>query len=62
MARPARDKSVPDVWHQDGKKKVVLKMKIKILKSFNYGSVSDPQRLHAGNTQEAEIPKEPGND
>lgn len=26
MARPARDKVVPDVWHQDRKKKVVLKM------------------------------------
>lgn len=27
-------------------------MKIKILQSFKYGSVSDPQRMVAGNTQE----------
>jgi len=27
-------------------------MKIKILKSFSYGSVSDPKKMQAGNTQE----------
>jgi hypothetical protein len=27
-------------------------LKIKILKSFSYGSVSDPQRMVAGNTQD----------
>jgi hypothetical protein len=27
-------------------------MKIKILKGFKYGSVSDPQSMIAGNTQE----------
>lgn len=26
-------------------------MKIKVLKSFSYGSVSDPQKMQAGNTQ-----------
>jgi hypothetical protein len=27
-------------------------MQLKILKSFNYGSVSDPQKMTAGNTVE----------
>jgi len=29
-----------------------LKMKIRILKNFSYGSVSDPQKMLAGNVQE----------
>ena len=28
-------------------------MKIKILKTFSYGPVSDPKKMIAGNTQEA---------
>lgn len=30
-------------------------MKIRILKSFRYGSVSDPKRLTAGNIQEVPV-------
>jgi hypothetical protein len=29
-------------------------MQLKILKSFNYGSVSDPQKAIAGNTMESD--------
>ena len=31
-----------------------LKMKLKILQTFNYGSVSDPQKAIAGNTMESD--------
>jgi hypothetical protein len=33
-------------------------MKIKILKNFRYGSVSDPERMIAGNTVDMDVPEE----